>query len=193
MSNYITIDEQEETGLRRRNTAYPVNYVSGYGKGEITSNEQMVLGHSLSAAGDMMAHRQISHIVRTDDTAITQAWASLLYSLAFAFAAAIITAGIVLMSWLILGGSGKWYGLAWLVIWGICVLVALVMNRGQGLHFSSAGIAHAEIKSRETVAIHAINKHVELLEKKWNVHEHGATVEVRPARAGKNQAGKRQA
>src|SRR5262245_54837013 len=93
----------------RRSRAVPANFVQPYDNTEITHSEQQVVSQALQSAGHMVAHRQISHIVRSDDTAITQAQASLLYSLAFAFAAAVITAGIVLMSWLILGGEGKWY------------------------------------------------------------------------------------
>ena len=151
--------------------AYRENYVAPYAPQELTHSERDVVGQALASAGHMIAHRQISHLVRSDDTAITQAQASLLYSLAFAFATALITAGIVLMSWLILGGEGKWYGLAWLVVWGACVLLSLLRNRWQGLWFSSAGIAHHEIESRERVAMHAIDKHVELLQSKWKLND----------------------
>lgn len=115
----------------------------------------------------MIAHRQMSHLARSEDTAVTNAQASLLYSAAYAIPAAMITGGILLMAFLVLGGDLGLYALFWLVIWGICILVALIFNRWQGLWFSPAGLDHHEIQSRERIACHTIDKHVELIEKRW--------------------------
>lgn len=57
----------------------------------------------------------------------------------------------------------------YLFFWGLAVLVSLMLNRKQGLHHSSTGIAHAEIESRERVALHTINQHVELIKEKWKI------------------------
>ncbi len=111
--------------------------------------------------------RQLGHSVKSDDTAITQAKASLLYSVAYAITLGVITAGVCLIGYLSEGGGGTFYALLWLVSWGVCVLVALAVNRQQGLWFSSAGIAHHEIDSREKVAMHAIDRHIEMIEKRW--------------------------
>ena len=117
----------------------------------------------------MITHRQMSHFSRTDDSAVTQAVGSLIYSSAYAVAAAMISGGIILLTWIIRGGVGSHYALAWLVIWGVCILGALAINRTQGLKHSSTGIAHAEIESRERLAMFAIEKHVELIEKRWKL------------------------
>ena len=126
---------------------------------------------SVNAAGEMMTHRQMTHIVRSDDTAVTQAYASLLYSAAYAFAAALITGGIILTAWLRYGAqdNGGDYALAWLLLWGLSILAALIVNRSQGLFYSSSGIAHHEIDSRERIAMYAMDKHIELIEKRWHL------------------------
>lgn len=136
-------------------------------------NEQAILGNAVSAAGDVMARRQMSHLARTDDTAITSTIASLIYSSAYAFAALLITGAIFLMGWMNSGrdGDGGWYVTGWLLAWGICVLVSLAVNRSQGLHHSSTGLAHHEISSRERVSLYAIDRHIELLEKKWELEK----------------------
>jgi hypothetical protein len=113
----------------------------------------------------------MSHIVRSDDTAVTQAYASLIYSAAYGFAAALITAGMVLILWIKYGvaGEGGDYALLWLLLWGISILVALIINRLQGLKYSSSGIARHEIDSRERIAMYIVDKHIELIEKRWHV------------------------
>jgi hypothetical protein len=122
----------------------------------------------------MIAHRQMTHHARSDDSAITNALASLIYSVAMGSAAAMITAGILFIAYNLLGGDEGLYAIAWLVTWGICVLVALLRNRLQGLWHSPTGIAHHEIESRERIALYAIDRHVQLIEKRWGCHERTA-------------------
>lgn len=138
---------------------------------DITMNEQALLGNAVGAASDIMARRQMSHLSRTDDTAITAAIANLIYSAAYALAALLITGGIFIIAWLARGreGQGGWYFTAFLVVWGICLLMSLAVNRNQGLWHSSTGLAHHEIDSRERVSMYAIDRHVELLEKRWKL------------------------
>lgn len=115
----------------------------------------------------------MTHIVRSDDTALTQVQASLVYSAAYAFAAALITGGIILTAWMQYGtgDDGSNYVVLWLLLWGLSVLIALIVNRAQGLHHSSTGIAHHEIESRERLAMYAIDRHVELIEKRWRLDQ----------------------
>jgi len=162
----VTRKEQIEQGLIQppRN-----NFVPATTQTNIHDNDRGVLQSAVTAASDMVAHRQMSHFVRSDDNAVTQAQGSLLYSLAYSLAAAMITGGIILLAWAVHGGSGSRYAIAFLVIWGICVLVALAVNRGQGLYHSSTGIAHHEITSREDLAKYAIDKHVELIRERWQL------------------------
>jgi hypothetical protein len=168
VSNIITIDQQREKGYRK-----PTTYLPARRTDDFTLNEQSILSNAVGAAGDIMARRQMSHIARSDDTAITSAIANLIYSAAYAFAALLITGGIFVMAWLVSGrdGNGAHYFTAWLIVWGICVLVALAVNRWQGLWFSSTGIAHHEIESRERIAMYTVDRHIELLEKRWELDQ----------------------
>jgi hypothetical protein len=133
----ITIEEQEEMGVRRPSSR---NYITPYSRSEITQSERDVLGQVVNAAGQMIAHRQMTHHARSDDSAITNALASLIYSVAMGSAAAMITAGILFIAYNLLGGEGGLYAIAWLVTWGICVLVALLRNRLQGLWHSPVNL-----------------------------------------------------
>ena len=145
-----------------------VNYIPARAQGEIhfTDADKTIVSSAVTSAGEMMSRRQMTHHVSSDDTAISHAKASLLYSVAYAFAAALITGAICLVGYLSEGSGGSFYLILWLFFWGLSVLGALLVNRRQGLQYSSAGIALEEIKSRERVALHAIDKHVELVEKK---------------------------
>jgi hypothetical protein len=165
MTNLITVKEQEALGLRR--PAPPANHITPYTHSDITTNEQGVVHSALAAAGTVMSGRQISHLAKSEDTALTNAFASLFYSLAYSVAGAFILAGILLIAFQLFGGDKGWYVLIWLFLWGVCLLVALAYNRWQGLWFSPAGLEHHEIQSRERIALHAIDKHIELIERRW--------------------------
>jgi len=172
MSDNQIIPYEEQ--IRRGLVPVPkVNYLPARAEGEIEfkDNDRATLSNAISAASQVMTERQTNYIVKSDDTAITQAKASLLYSVAYAVASALITGGLVLISWSRYGRSdnGGDYVLVWLLFWGLCILTALIVNRAQGLHYSSSGIAHHEINSRESVAKYAIDKHVELIEKRWRI------------------------
>jgi len=145
-----------------------VNYIPPRAQGEIhfTDADKTIVSSAVTAAGEMISRRQMTHHVSSDDTAVSHAKASLLYSVAYAFAAALITGAICLVGYFSEGGGGGFYLILWLFLWGLSVLGALLINRRQGLHYSSAGIALEEIKSRERVALHAIDRHVDLMEKK---------------------------
>jgi hypothetical protein len=167
MPDYITIDEQEKLGLRRQPRS--ANQVTPYTHNEITAPETGIVQAALAAAGTVMAHRQMSHLARSEDTALTNAFASLLYSLVYSLAGALITGGILCLAFLLFGGDEGIYLLIWLIAWGVCLLVALAYNRWQGLWFSPAGLDHHEIDSRERIAMHAIDKHIELIERRWSL------------------------
>lgn len=171
MSDYITIDEQEALGLRRPLPRRPDSFITPYRHDDITANEQGVITSSLSAAGAVMAHRQMAHLARSEETPITNAFASLFYSIAYSVAGAMITGGLLFLAYNLIGGEEGLYVLIWLVLWGVCLLAALVYNRWQGLWFSPAGLDHHEIDSRERIAMYGIDRHLTLLERKWQIKD----------------------
>jgi len=133
--------------------------------------------------------RDSKHIRHTDDP-ILNAKASKLYGREIGIWGSVGITGLLFMAWLNYGGDTALYiGFEILGVSG-AMLLALVVNRHQGLKYSAPGIAHAEIKadvktarihadveierirSQERVATHAIDKHTELLAKRLGVSDH---------------------
>lgn len=164
----VTLEQQENFNLRPVRT-YPENFVTPYSRSEITQSERDVLGQVVNAAGEIMSHRQMTHHVRSDDTAVTHAAGSLLYSVAFVPVVAIVTGAFMMLATWAFDADGWPMFLLWLLLWGISCLLALIINRQQGLHFSSAGLGHHELESREHVAMYIVDRHIDLLEKKWGL------------------------
>jgi hypothetical protein len=108
---------------------------------------------------------------RSDDSAISNATATLMVSGAYVIAAAMVTAGLLLVVWLFRGLGDGWaaYTFTGLIAWGVAILVALWGNRKQSLHHSPSGISHHEIDSREKIALHAVDVHAKLLMAKWEI------------------------
>lgn len=168
--NYMSIEQQRELGYlpQRRQTFLPAH---DPGERNLSDADRAVLTGALDAGSAMMTHRQQTHHAHSDDSAVTMAMASLIYSGAYALALAFITAGLLIIGWMFLGGSGGRWLVAWLVVWGLACLGALIVNRWQGLHYSPAGIAHHEIDSRERIALHAIDRHADLIERRLGLAE----------------------
>jgi hypothetical protein len=146
-------------------------YVPARIHNELTPAEQTVLGQAVQAAGTVMAHRQMSHLARSEETPLVNAASSLLYSAVYSIAGALITGAILFLAWNIVGGDGAIYALIWVFAWGLCLLAALYFNRRQGLWYSPAGLDHHEIESRERIAMYTVDRHIDLLEKKWKLGE----------------------
>ena len=124
---------------------------------------------------DLLPQTANTHQSRQDDSAVTNAKATLLVAAAYVAAAAMITGGLLLLAWMFraLGDAWATYTYTALVVWGVCTVVALWGNRKQGLHHSPTGLAHHEVDSRERIAIHAIDTHAELLLKRWEMDRDG--------------------
>lgn len=133
--------------------------------------------------------RDSKHIRHTDDP-LTNAKAARFYGREIGIWGSAGITGLLLLGWLTYGGDASLYiGFEILGVSG-AMLLALVVNRHQGLKYSAPGIAHAEIKadvklgrihaeveierirSQERVATHAIDKHTELLAKRLGVSDH---------------------
>jgi len=167
MFNKVTFEEQKEMGMIRQSPRFLP--AKTHNPRELSHTDQNLMGNAVSAAAEMTARRQMGHIVRSDNDAVIEAKASLLYSLSYGVAAGLIIGAVCYVGYLNEGGGGEFYTLIALFFWGLAVLVSLMLNRKQGLHHSSTGIAHAEIESRERVALHTINQHVELIKEKWKI------------------------
>lgn len=147
----------------------PHNFVAPRNTPDIPANEQTVLAQSAHVAGQVMASRPHTNTVLPNDTAVTMALGNVIYSVAYAVAGLFIMGGIFLMMWLSncpCEDGGKYF--VWfLIAWGVCVLCGLAVNKWQGLRHSPAGIAHHEIESRERVAYYMVDRHIELIEARW--------------------------
>jgi hypothetical protein len=138
---------------------------------DISMTEQGIISTAINGSAQVMAQRQMAHLSRNDETPITNALASILYSLAYSAAGWLITGALLLLAYTIIGGDEAIYVLILFVVWGCCLLGALYLNRRQGLWFSPAGLDHAEIQSRERIAMHVINRHIDLIEKRWKLKD----------------------
>lgn len=133
--------------------------------------EGEIIARGSQFAGQLMTTRTPAADIQTHDSAMTHAKASLLYSVAYSAPAAMITAGLLLIIWMYRGGPSGVYFFIGLIVWGIAFMVALYGNRAQGLYHSASGIAHHEIDDRTEVAKYAIDRHCELLEKRWSLRD----------------------
>lgn len=145
---------------------------------DLTGGEVAIVNQSQQMAGSIMHSGAQSSHIRQDDDAISHAKASLLYSMSYGVAMLFVTAGMLLIVYLFRGGDAGWYFFSGMLFWGISVIVVLHRNRAQGLHHSSTGVAHHEIDAKVQVAMYAIDRHAQMLERKWGVDERRAAIEI---------------
>jgi len=122
---------------------------------------------------DILPPAHLGGYARQDDDALTHAKATLLIAGAYIVAAAMITAGLLLVIYWFraLGDGVAIYFYSGLIFWGVCILAALWSNRRQSLHHSPTGVAHSEIESRERLAKYAIHTHARLLLARWKIED----------------------
>ena len=167
MADYITLDKQREQGLRPSSKAYPYVPADPHTY-PLTTAEQGILSQAASAASQVIAHRQMSHLAKSEETPVHNALASLIYSGAYAAIAAGIAIVLALLGIFLIGGDGRIYVLLAILGWGMYVIRALRINREQGLDYSPAGLEHHEIDARVEMGKYIVDKHIELIEKRWN-------------------------
>jgi hypothetical protein len=138
---------------------------------DISMTEQSIISTAITGSAQVMAQRQMAHLSRNDETPITNALASIIYSLAYSAAGWLITGALLFLAYNIIGGDKGIYVLILFLVWGCCLLGALYLNRRQGLWFSPAGLDHHEIDSRERIAMHVIDRHIDLIEKRWKLEK----------------------
>jgi hypothetical protein len=133
----------------------------------LTTAEQGLLSQAGQVAGQLVSHRQVTHLTRSEETPIQNATASLIYSAVYAAIAAGIALVLALLGMLLIGGDERLYLLLALLGWGVYVIRALHVNRKQGLEYSPAGLEHHEINSRVEMGKYVIDKHIELIKSRW--------------------------
>lgn len=152
--------------------AMPTNYVPAL-VGEIVEDDPQAITMAeaqLMAGGQQLANlalagRTAHSRAQQSDTAITHAQAHLWASLPVIGGLAITTTGIVLIGWLIAGGSLLgWIGLELLIV-GAGSVVALTRSRRTGLEHTPAGVERHEIDARVRVAMYAVDRHCEMVER----------------------------
>jgi len=162
--------QQPQTNLKRFD-----NYIAALPREReplpLSPIEGEIIARGSQFAGQLMTTRTPAADIQTHDSAMTHAKASLLYSVAYSAPAAMITAGLLLIIWMYRGGPSGLYFFTGLIVWGIAFLAALYGNRAQGLHHSASGIAHHEIDAKTEVAMYAIDRHLDLLEKRWSLRD----------------------
>lgn len=126
------------------------------GMGEMMAASGAIVGH-------LMSHDPHGRTVQNDN-AITHAKASLLYSGAHIVAILVVVVAVMMLAYPVVGGNFRTYATVGLLLFGCAALGALLWNRHQGLHHSATGIAHADIRSRERVALHLIDRQFDVVE-----------------------------
>lgn len=152
----ITYEEQERRGLIRRaaNFVAPrppqlpaVRRMSEAESAALTGLTQGAMQPSETIQLPTLDNSHTGHIREVSDP-ILQAKASLLYSVAIMAVAAFVIGALLILSGICEGDPGAFFGLEILGT-GIVGMIALAVNRKQGLHHSATGIAHAEVETRE--------------------------------------------
>jgi hypothetical protein len=127
--------------------------------------EAAMIDHGQRLAGIALNGHTTQSRAAQSDTAITHAQAHLIATLPAVGAVVAITTGLVLIAGLALGGPViVWIGLE-LAIFGVGALVVLTRGRRQGLEHTPAGVERHEIDARARIAMHAIDRHCEALER----------------------------
>lgn len=159
MSDIVTIEEQEAMGIRRprQELVKPVAQppaVRRMSEAESAALQSMTQGQIQSQAQQAIQlpaweGTHTGHVRHVDDPLLNVA-ASLRYSSVYILVVAIIIGALLILATIQFElGIDFWTGLEIEVVaTGLAALFILYKNRGQGLHHSATGIAHAEIKAK---------------------------------------------
>lgn len=148
----------------------PPNFVAPL-MGEIVDNHELTVAEGQAIAGGQqlanlaMSGRTGLSRAAQSDTAITHSQAFLIASAPVVGSLCLLTTGFCLLGWLVAGGPAVvWIG-AELLILGAAAFVALNKQRRAGLEHTPAGVERHEITVRGQVAMYAIDRHAEMLER----------------------------
>jgi len=193
MSEKVTVEEQRAMGLRPAQPNIVKPKASAPVVRSMSEAESAALQGIAQPAMQQVAQPiqipQGAHSGHLRDNFVGRATAQvaerfILWDMAI-FAA--ITAAITVLIWYFVDGDLMLYSLGWLVVWGGVSYFAMNKNRGQAYDHSPTGVARLEqksqvamhdraasvqeyeIDSRERIALHAIDRHAELIEKRWRL------------------------
>ena len=131
----------------------------------ITTAEAQLMAGGHQLAGAAMAGRSGHSRAEQSDTAVTHAQAHLVASAPVIASLLATSTGLVLLAWLMAGGPFvAWIGVE-LVIVGAGSVVAFNRSRRAGLEHTPAGVERHEIDARAQVAMYAIDRHLESMER----------------------------
>lgn len=193
--NYWTDDEPTATTPKRRDTfipapqqpiVRPMSEAESQALQAVTQLPTLPQAQVISVPKQTPAHT--SHARHTDDP-ITNAQASLLYSVAYGVAAALVVFALLLLATFRYGVAIDFLdGLGIeICVTGLVTIIAMAINRQQGLNHSAPGIERMQLReetkqhdrvmdveeeriaSQERIAMHAIDTHARLLEKRWQL------------------------
>lgn len=120
-------------------------------------------GHQL--AGVALAGRTAHSRSQQSDTAVSHARAHLIASAPVVGALTVTSSGLVLLGWLLAGGPMLvWLGVDLLIV-GIGSVIALTRSRRLSLEHSPAGVERRDIDARAQIAMYAIDRHCEMVER----------------------------
>lgn len=132
---------------------------------ELTVAEGNAIAGGQQLANLAMSGRTALSRAMQNDTAITHSLAFTIAATPQVAALAMLTTGFCLLGWLVAGGPAVvWLGVELLVL-GSTAFVALNRQRRAGLDHTPAGVERHEITVRGQVAMHAIDRHAEMLER----------------------------
>lgn len=198
MNNKVSYEEQIEQGLVRRRSNFiepepqqaivrPMSEAESQALQAVTQLPMMPQAPVISVPSKQ-APAHTSHARHNDDP-ITNAQTSLLYSVAYGVAAALVVFALLLLATFRYGVAIDFLdGLGIeICVTGLVTIIAMAINRQQGLNHSAPGIERRQIKADETmhsrtmdveeeriasqerIAMHAIDTHARLLEKRWQL------------------------
>ena len=137
----------------------------------ITAAEAQLIGGGQQLATVALSERSGHSRAQQHDTAITHSIGHLIASMPVIAALLTTTTGLVLLGWLLVGGSKLlWLGVE-LALVGAGSVVALTRSRRAGLAHTPAGVERHEIDARAEVAKHAVDRHCEMVERLKGVRE----------------------
>lgn len=138
---------------------------------DITAAEAQLITGGQQLAGYAMAGRSGHSRAQQTDTALTHARAHLVASAPVVGGLLVTTTGLILLGWLLAGGSLVIWISIELVLVGAGAVVALNRSRRAGLEHTPAGVERHEIDARARVAMYAVDRHCEMVERLKGVRE----------------------